>query len=269
MAGLWTGQYGIWRPGVPSNYSLSMTKIDNYRKKLKSLESWDSFLKKESGLPGPRGNLELAQAIADVGERSRFEHFLALDNEKATTNSPEGYLVFCGVVGLGKLIVEGKTKYWDRLRPYASDSRWRIREAVAIALQRVGDADMDGLLNKMEIWKDGDWLEKRAVAAALAEPRLLNKPDVVIHVLQIFDKITVKMESTTDSKSEGYKVLRQAMGYCWSVAVAALPKEGKRMMEKWLKSQSPDVHWMMKENLKKNRLVKMDAEWVKSKLGSM
>ena len=240
-----------------------MTKVDDYRQKLKSLDHWDAFLRKESGLPGPRGNLELAEAVADVGNQARFEHLLSLDNAKATTNSPEGYLVFCGVVGMGKLIAEGKAKYWDKLRSYASDSRWRIREAVAIALQRVGDTDIDKLLSKMEIWKDGNWLEKRAVAAALAEPRLLNKPDVVIQVLQIFDKITTDIASAADAKSEEFKILRQSMGYCWSVAVATLPEAGKPAMEKWLTSQNPDVRWIMKENLKKNRLVKMGAEWVK------
>jgi len=36
------------------------------------------------------------------------------------------------------------------------------------------------------------------------------------------------------------------------------------MMEKWLDSQNKDIRWMMKENLKKNRLIKMDADWVKT-----
>ena len=69
----------------------------------------------------------------------------------------------------------------------------------------------------------------------------------------------------TDNKSpdESYKVLRQGMGYCWSVAVAALPDVGKAMMERWLRCDDKDVRWVMKENLKKNRLVKMDADWVK------
>lgn len=163
---------------------------------------------------------------------------------------------------VGKLIAEGKAKYWDRLRPYATDSRWRIREAVAIALQRVGDADIDKLLSKMEIWKDGNWLEKRAVAAALAEPRLLKRPETAIQVLHIFDKITTDITNAADSKNEEFKVLQQSMGYCWSVAVAALPEEGKPTMEKWLTSPNPDVRWIMKENLKKKRLVKMDSQWV-------
>ncbi len=38
-----------------------MAKADQYREILRTLDEWDAFLLKESGLPGPRGNLELAQ----------------------------------------------------------------------------------------------------------------------------------------------------------------------------------------------------------------
>ena len=72
------------------------------------------------------------------------------------------------------------------------------------------------------------------------------------------------MESDGCPKDESFKVLRQAMGYCWSVVVAALPEVGKPEMEKWLDSQNKDIHWMIRENLKKNRLIKMDADWVKA-----
>jgi hypothetical protein len=54
-----------------------------------------------------------------------------------------------------------------------------------------------------------------------------------------------------------------ALGYCWSVAVVALPEAGKPLMEKWLNSADPDVLWIMRENLRKNRLVKMDPVWVR------
>ncbi len=56
--------------------------------------------------------------------------------------------------------------------------------------------------------------------------------------------------------------LLRALAYCWSVAVAALPDAGKPLMEVWLASDDPDIRWIMRENLKKNRLVKMDAAWV-------
>ena len=54
------------------------------------------------------------------------------------------------------------------------------------------------------------------------------------------------------------------MGYCWSVVVAALPDPGKQLMEKWLTSTDKDISWMMRENLKKNRLLKADPAWTKA-----
>jgi len=237
-----------------------MSKIDNYRQTLKKLDDWIPFLLKESGLPGPRGNLELAYAVAEEGSQEQFEKLLFF---QAKENTPEVFLVFCGIVGLGKLAAR-ETKLFDQLRAYASDQRWRIREAVATGLQLAGEQDTELLLKEMQKWSKGDWYEKRAAAAALAEPRLLKEPRHVKQVLQILDKITACTESTDNPKDEAFKVLRQAMGYCWSVSVAALPEKGKPMLEKWLNSQSKDVRWMMKENLKKNRLIRMDANWVKA-----
>ncbi len=40
-----------------------MAKIDEYRTQLRGLKDWKPFLLKASGLPGPRGNLELAHAF--------------------------------------------------------------------------------------------------------------------------------------------------------------------------------------------------------------
>jgi len=32
-------------------------------------------------------------------------------------------------------------------------------------------------------------------------------------------------------------------------------------MEKWILTEDRNIAWIMKENLKKNRLLKMDREW--------
>jgi hypothetical protein len=236
-----------------------MAKIDDYCNTLKGLDEWVPFLLKESGLPGPRGNLELAHAVAQEGRKDQFEHFLTYHAEE---NTPEVFVVFCGVLGLGKL-APSQPELFNRLREYASDPRWRIREAVCTGLQLAGDQDMDLLVREMKKWIKGNWYEKRAAAAALAEPRLLKQPKYARQVLRILDKITASMETDDSARDESYKVLRQGMGYCWSVTVAALPAEGEPMMENWLDTEDKDVRWVMKENLKKNRLVKMDAAWVK------
>jgi hypothetical protein len=239
-----------------------MSKIDTYREILKTLADWTPYLLQESGLPGPRGNLELAHAVAQAGSREQFEIFLSIPLEQAPTNDPHEFVVFCGVLGLGKLAATGDHAQIARLRTYASDPRWRIREGVATALQLVGDVDMGLLLREMAVWSDGNWLEKRAAAAALAEPRLLKQADAAREALKIVDSITLSMANAENRSGEAFKTLRQALGYCWSVLVAALPGEGKKMMEKWLASQDKDIRWMMRENLKKNRLLKADPVWV-------
>ena len=125
------------------------SKVAFYVDKLKSQKDWESYLLKESGLPGPRGNLELAQAFAEIGDEERIKNYIAIKPKEAPVNSAKMFLTFCGVVGLRTLINNGKKQYLSQLREFASDSRWRIREAVAMALQRVGDADIDFLLQKM------------------------------------------------------------------------------------------------------------------------
>jgi hypothetical protein len=236
-----------------------MSKSQSYRQILQAMNDWIPFLKKNSGLPGPRGNLELAHAVAETGTRKQFEYFLTFE---AKENTPEVFVIFCGVVGVGKLALQ-HPELFECVRTYASDPRWRIREAVATGLQLTGDQNMDVLIHEMKKWIKGNWYEKRAAAATLAEPRLLKQPKHAKQVLQILDQITASMESNETHRDDAYKVLRQGMGYCWSVAVVALPDIGKPIMEKWLNSNDKDILWIMKENLKKNRLVKMDADWVK------
>ena len=47
-----------------------MGKAEAYRERLRVLPAaeWEAYLCAESGLPGPRGNLELAQAVVELVE---------------------------------------------------------------------------------------------------------------------------------------------------------------------------------------------------------
>ncbi|MFB0537926.1 MAG: hypothetical protein ACETWR_23440 [Anaerolineae bacterium] len=239
-----------------------MNKVDDYRESLRTLDDWDLFLLRESGLPGKRANLELARAVADEGSEELFKRYLSFDPGKAPVNSPHEFLAFCGVVGLGRLLAEGKREVLKTLRPCASDPRWRIREGVAMALQRLGEVDMDLLLQEMEKWSKGNLLEKRAAAAALCEPKLLREKKHIERVLRILDEITASIQGIEDRKSDEFKALRKGLGYCWSVALVAFPEEGKKTMGRWFSSDDKDVLWIMKENLRKKRLTRLDAEWV-------
>lgn len=239
-----------------------MNRIDQYRQQLKNIPDWESFLRAESGLPGARGNLELAQAAAEEGEPALLEQFLAYTPAKAPENTAGVFVAFCGVLGLGKQAASGNRQALSRLRSFASDPRWRIREAVAMALQRLGDEDMPNLLQEMQTWSVGNLLEKRAAAAALCEPRLLKHAEDVRAVLEMLDQITASLIQLENRKGEDFLALKKGLGYCWSVAVAALPEIGKPYMEKWFPSQDKDIRWIMRENLKKQRLIRSEADWV-------
>lgn len=238
-----------------------MSRTESYRIILRSLDDWDSFLLQESRLPGPRGNLELAQAVADEGDLDRFSHFLTFDPQLAPTNTPGEFVAFCGVLGLGKMIAQGRIDLLPQLRGCASDPRWRVREAVAMALQRLGRVDMPRLLAEIESWKLGNYLEQRAVVAGLAEPDLLGDADHNLHILSLLDQITASVAEAADRRNEAFLALRQALGYCWSVVVAASPEAGKPLMEKWMTDLDRDIQWIMKENLKKKRLQTADPSW--------
>lgn len=237
-------------------------KIDQYRAELKKVGNWDDYLLENSGLPGPRGNIELAQAVVEEGEGNLFERYLSFSADKAPVNTPEEFLAFCGVLGMGKLIAEGQIFRVETLRTCANDPRWRIREAVAMGLQRWGRQDMDALLAEMKNWAQGNNLEKRAAAAGVCEPGLLTDQKQIEKALGILDMITSSIQTLGDRKTDDFIALRKGLGYCWSVAVVAYPERGKVYLEKWVASDDKDIRWIMHENLKKKRLIRMDASWV-------
>ncbi len=108
----------------------------------------------------------------------------------------------------------------------------------------------------------GNFLEQRALAAGICEPDLLLDPRHAELALQLLDQITQLLSGVENRKFDDFRTLRKGLGYCWSVAVAANPEFGKPAFEKLIELNDKDVHWILRENLKKNRLIKLDAEWV-------
>ncbi|MEI7771986.1 MAG: HEAT repeat domain-containing protein, partial [Chloroflexales bacterium] len=128
------------------------------------------------------------------------------------TNTPDEFLAVCGVLGLGRLLAEGQRDLLPRLRGLARDPRWRTREGVAMALQRLGDADMAALLEAMEAWATDTPLVQRAAAAALCEPRLLRDPAHAARVLAVLDTITASIMQQRDRRGAAFVALRKGLG---------------------------------------------------------
>ena len=253
-----------------------MSKIDEYCVVLRDLDEWEPYLRAHSNLPGPRGNLELAHAVAREGREDQFLRWSALTPEAAPENTPEVFVAFCGALGLGALLRRSSLRSGGvsspvdaisgQLRALAADPRWRVREAVATGLQLWGDADMPGLLAEMREWAAGNCYEQRAAAAAVCEPRLLLNPVAVAATLQLLDQITQRLVAVppVNRKSGSFRVLRQALGYCWSVAVAADPALGVPIFERRLLHPDLDVRWIMRENLGKKRIAALGSQFPSS-----
>ena len=247
-----------------------MPKREDLEATLRAAPDLEAYLLAHSGLPGPRANLELAWAAAEVAERPELRRWAAVPPEEAGTNEPAGFVVVCGAIGLGRLIAEGDRGALSTLRPLASDPRWRVREGVAMALQRVGDADVATLLPIVREWAGGTAFERRAAVAAIAEPRLLRDPSTASVAVGLLDRITTSFESEGEEReSPGMEALRKALGYGWSVVIVAEPDEGERAFEAWLSSRERRVRWVCRENLRKARLRKLDAAWVEACLARL
>jgi hypothetical protein len=162
----------------------------------------------------PRRWSTSARASSSIGSSSR---------RTAPGRSREEFLAFCAAIGFGRLAADGNRKVLVTLRKLASDPRWRVREGVALGLQRLGASDMQALLREMRGWATGNDYERRAAAAALCEPVLLERESDVREVLGILDSITETMSHSSERRSEGFRALRKSLAYCWSVAVAAAP----------------------------------------------
>src|SRR5438067_10482600 len=157
------------------------SRADIYREELRQLDNWEPYLKKHSGLPGPRANLELVAAVAEEADADRLWRLSASQDE---------FLALCGTAGLGRIALLEPETVMSWLRELASDPRWRVREGVAIALQRLGRESMPKLLAQMKVWSRGDAFVQRAVVAGLCEPALLKTNRDVVEVLATLDQIT-------------------------------------------------------------------------------
>jgi hypothetical protein len=231
------------------------------------------YLAERSGLPGPRMNLALVGAFADVvGEivtRSdppveRLEALLdgwaALPLEAAPVNDPREIWPGAAVLAYGQVAVRRPDWWGDeigKLHRAARDPRWRVRELVATALQRMLAADWPRTLAALHTWLTGaDPLVIRAAAAAVAEPPLLHDAQRGADALAIQEGAVVWLlrAPAEARRAEAVRTLRQALGYTVSVAVAAAPEAGFALLERLAAAPDPDIQWIVRENLKKARL---------------
>lgn len=225
----------------------------------KSIEN----LLNNSGLPGPRANLALLHSFSKTATEEEIKKCLSFCTD-GLHNSPEEFVVMCGIVGY---CIQNQNniplkELLQTIRKYASHSSWRIREAVAIGIQEIAANRILEVITNLKEWINGNAYEKRAVIATLCELKLLTAKDIIIKVLEILLQVTIGFNEIKGKLSDSEISLRKTLGYGWSVAIVSLPDEGKEKFEKIAKIDNKHIQWIVKENLKKHRLMVMDKIWV-------
>ncbi len=229
------------------------------------------YLRDQSRLPGTRANLELVNSLSNllvaiVPEQPQqvwmLLHYLVEDEKAIVKNTPDEFVVLCGVVAYGacaSVRIEWHSEVFDMMKYFACSKSWRVREGVAMALQRILPVASQKTIEYLTVLaKSGNCFQQRASIAAIAEPSLLQDHErvdgaLIIQriVLERFHKL-----SLVDRKREDVRALRQALGYTLSVVTAASPDKGFALMRDCVKWNDTDINWILRENLKKKRLAK-------------
>ena len=228
------------------------------------------YLKENSRLPGPRANLELLYQFIENATDTEIDNCMSIA-DSITLNSPSEFVLFCGVAALIKktAILHGTVDI--DLTKYSNHESWRIRESVCFGFQWAKPyLTPDEMMKNLSGLKLGSALDKRAYFATLCDPILLNDYIETSEVLSGLLEITVDCFNMNDKLDRELTVLMKALGYCWSVAICADETLGKQTFEKLLVyTDSKHILWIVRENLKKNRLIKLDAKWVERLITSI
>lgn len=228
------------------------------------------LLERESRLPGPRGNLELAARFADgaasgptCAQWRLLARWLALGPNEAPVGSAREYLPFCAVLAAGAAWAKavGHRPMIERhVRHAANDERWRLREGVAMALQRIGYSDAAALGRLLNGWlESATLLEQRAVVAALADPPLLRgDASLTRRALSFSESILASIASVEPAgrKAEPFRALEKGLSYALSVFVAQQPESGFELLGRWATKGDAVIRRIVACNLGKARLSK-------------
>ena len=233
------------------------------------------YIKRNSNLPGPRGNLEMAFAFRDTissqipskaNELMQLcTEFTNFDSLVAPTNDPMEMVPFCGIIGIGRIgsLNEFHTKCLELVHFHATDERWRMREGIAMALSDLIGSHSEETISQLEIWmQDADWLIYRGIVAGFAEPKILRDEYISKTALRFHDRILEQVLMNENSKNEEFKVLVKALKYTVSVVAAVDPEAGFTFIDKWIRKKSKLISSIIKSNLQKNRLIKLDKDRV-------
>lgn len=176
-----------------------------------------------SGLPGTRLNRTLAEAFAAecVGRGKPADKLIRemcfLSADQAPGGTELEFLPVCGVFALGARAATSADSNLSKkalpiLHSLAEDLRFRVREAVPVALGRIGAVMGDALVHEFASWTDG-FFQAAAALNAMAEADFLPKIDDADAAIARLDEAyaLAKNAARSASRYPGFKALIDAL----------------------------------------------------------
>lgn len=207
------------------------------------------LLARGSRLPGPRMNEELADSFAQAC-RSRGARaddvaiaMARLDANEAPGATAREFLPVCGVYALAARAAgdqRSRERCVAELHAHADDTRFRVRDAVAAALARVGAAAGDALVRHVASWMDG-YFHAAAVVRAMADEAWLSS----IHesddaIARLEDAFALLREAPrAAARWPGHKALLEALPASVSSLATRFGVPVLDMLERWSGVRDP------------------------------
>lgn len=242
------------------------------KKDLETLEKIEE-LKKEmllnSGMPGKRANLEIIKKFSDFiksKELNQEVYLKLIEFWSITANGDDPNTILClaGLLGLSHYYLDNN--YIEEIKiiliEAMNDSRWRVREVIQETLKIIAMNDYNDLITFIDNIKDPTMLEYRAIITTLAHPEILlnniQKEYAISKLVEVFNAFLI-FENTEDIKNEEFKALVKGLNFAPSVIVSKIPDKGFDIFEEYI-GKSKNLNRIIKENLKKNRLTKLNEK---------
>lgn len=208
-------------------------------------------LRRASGLPGKHANLKVAWAFANECA-ARGARADALVTRLATLSADEApgatdyeFLPICGVLAAGERAVtdaKARARFLKVLHGAADDLRFRVREAVPLALARIGEVFGDGLLAECARWTDG-YFHAAALLLSFREGEWLGSAHDTDALLARVDEAfqLARDASRAAARYPGYKALLDALYVAPALVALRVGPRAFSVFHPWVKTNEPSL----------------------------
>lgn len=226
-------------------------------------------LTENTGMPGPRANLKGVEEFSNYVKKQEKKETLFMTlfnmwNTPSDGNDPETMLVLSGLLSLSYFHYE--KDYTEKVsfvfKEAMNDERWRVREIIQESFKIIAGVDYQDMIHYFSSISNPSPLEYRAMITTIAHPELLKDDLQREYSLEMLEKsfaAYLVFETKIGVKDERVIAFQKGLSFAPSVIVAAYPKEGFEILERYI-GKTKALDKIIKTNLSKNRLLKKYSE---------